>query len=449
MQILLPDPVRRIIKTFRAHGYPAYAVGGCVRDSLLGRCPSDWDLATSAQPEEIKKIFPKTIDTGIAHGTVTVRMDGKNYEVTTYRIDGKYEDSRHPAEVTFTDSICDDLARRDFTINAMAYNEENGLVDPFGGQADLAHGVLRCVGDPMLRFSEDALRMLRAARFSAQLGFEVFPDVQAAMSCQAERICAVSAERIREELTKMVLSDAKIAFDLLFHTGLLDRILPELALCFRTAQKIKYHLYDVGTHTMFVTKSVPKIPALRYAALFHDLGKPQKKTVDPDGTTHFKGHAAVSTALAQDIMRRLKFDNKTCDQVLRLVKYHDREIVLTKKAVKRAVFDVGEDIFLDLLDLKRGDALAQNLIYSRPRLANYDRIEQIYLRCRKEQEAFSLRDLAVDGHDLLALGFSGKEIGTLLNALLFYVLEQPQDNQKEKLLKILQKNQKLWLNGIK
>ena len=449
MLISLPKEVRMIIDTLRAKGHAAYAVGGCVRDSLLGRVPMDWDITTTAKPEEIKSAFEKTIDTGIAHGTVTVRINHQSFEVTTYRIDGEYADHRHPKQVIFTDSICDDLARRDFTVNAMAYNEENGLIDPFGGQEDLKHKVLRCVGEPVLRFSEDALRVLRVARFSAQLNFSVLPEVQQAMGLQAHGLRDVSAERIREELTKTALAqNADKGFRLLFDNHVLDVILPEVSLCFRTTQNIKYHLYDVGTHTMHVLKNTPPKAHLRFAALFHDLGKPAKKTLDPDGTTHFKGHAEVSVALAEEIMRRLKFDNKTADRIVRLVKYHDREIVLSKKAVKRAVLDVGEDIFLDLLDLKRADALGQNLVYTRPRLALYDEIEQIYHRCREEQEAFSLRDLAINGHDLAGLGFRGKEIGTLLGCLLDHVLENPKQNEKEKLLQLLKKHQNLWLSRI-
>lgn len=444
MKIRLPNEVRSILHTLHANNYAAYAVGGCVRDSLLGREPLDWDITTAAKPEEIKRIFEKTIDTGIAHGTVTVRMNQKSFEVTTYRIDGEYADSRHPKQVTFTDSICDDLARRDFTVNAMAYNEENGLVDPFGGQADLEHKFIRCVGEPSVRFAEDALRILRAARFCAQLHFTVLPEVQQAMRLQAEGLRKVSAERIREELSKTVLAkQADCGLRLLFDSGVSDVILPELSRCFRTTQNIKYHLYDVGTHTMHVLMNTPKKLALRYAALFHDFGKPAKKTVDEDGTTHFKGHAEVSVELAENIMRRLKFDNKTADAVLRLVKYHDREIVPEKKPVKRAVLDVGEDIFLDLLHLKRGDALGQNLVYTKPRLALYDEIEQIYHRCREEQEAFSLRDLAVNGNDCIALGFCGKEIGALLRGLLEHVLEKPEDNKAEILLQMLKDEQTL------
>lgn len=450
MRISLPNEVSEILAALHEKGYAAYAVGGCIRDSLLGRVPEDWDITTAAKPEEIKATFEKTIDTGLAHGTVTVRKNHQSYEVTTYRIDGEYADNRHPRQVTFTDSVHEDLARRDFTVNAMAYNEEKGLVDPFGGREDLKNKVLRCVGVPTVRFGEDALRILRAARFCAQLGFSVLPEVQEAMCVQAERLRSVSAERIREELTKTVTARfADSGFRLLLDSGVLDVILPELALCFRTTQNIKYHLYDVGTHTMHVVMNTPPKTDLRFAALFHDLGKPAKKTLDPDGTTHFKGHAEVSITLAAGIMQRLKFDNKTTDRVLRLVKYHDREIVLTKKAVKRAVLDVGEDIFSELLDLKRADALGQNLVYTRPRLALYDEIDRIYHRCREEQEAFSLRDLAVNGHDVAELGFRGKEIGCLLEHLLDYVLEHPEENQKENLLYILKKYQNSWLSGIK
>ncbi|MBQ3225653.1 MAG: CCA tRNA nucleotidyltransferase [Clostridia bacterium] len=449
MRILLPEKVRFVLDTLTAAGYTAYAVGGCVRDSILGRTPGDWDITTSALPKQIKSVFPKTIDTGLAHGTVTVREGGESFEVTTYRIDGEYHDSRHPDSVTFTDNITEDLARRDFTINAMAYNEAAGLIDPFGGEADLKKGVIRCVGEPEKRFSEDALRMLRAVRFAAQLGFHVLPETAKAMEQAKEGICSVSAERIRDELSKTVLAeDCEQAFRILYGTGILDLILPELAELFRTSQNIKYHLYDVGTHTLLVTNHVPKTPALRFAALFHDLGKPEKRTVDEHFITHFKGHADVSLRLVENILKRLKFDNKTADKIKRLVKYHDREIVLTKKAVKRAVLDVGEDIFLDLLDLKRGDCMGQNPLHTSYRLALYDEIEQIYRECKADEEAFSLSDLALGGNDLIALGYQGKAIGILLSRLLDRVLEFPEENEKEALLKILEKNQKSWLENI-
>lgn len=446
MQIKLLSPVKTIIDTLKEHGHSAYAVGGCVRDSLLGRTPGDWDITTSALPEQIKAIFEKTIDTGIKHGTVTVRIDHESFEVTTYRVDGEYEDSRHPKSVTFTDRLEEDLARRDFTVNAMAYNDDVGLVDPFGGQKDLELKVIRCVGDPEKRFGEDALRMLRAVRFSAQLGFCVLPEVAEAMQKIRKGICAVSAERIHEELTKTVVADCENAFRILYGTGILDLILPELAELFRTSQNIKYHLYDVGTHTLIAVNAAAREPVIRYAALFHDLGKPKMRTVDDDGITYFRNHAEESVRLAEDIMRRLRFDNKTADKVLRLIKFHDREIVLSKKAVKRAVLDVGDDIFTDLLNLKRADAMGQNLIYTRPRLAIYDEIESIYRQCLEDAEAFSLRDLAVNGRDLIALGFNGKDIGTLLNQLLYHVLEFPEDNEKDILIKILKKNQNMWLN---
>ncbi len=445
MKINLSEPVKAIINTLKKHGESAYAVGGCVRDSLLGRTPGDWDITTSALPEKIKSIFEKTIDTGIKHGTVTVRIGHESFEVTTYRVDGEYEDSRHPKSVTFTDRLEEDLARRDFTVNAMAYNDEVGLVDPFGGQNDLELKVIRCVGDPEKRFEEDALRMLRAVRFSAQLGFRVLPDVANAMHKMRNGICAVSAERIHEELTKTVVSDCETAFRILYGTGILDLILPELAELFRTSQNIKYHLYDVGTHTLIAVNSAPREPVIRYAALFHDLGKPKMRTVDDNGITYFRNHAEESVILATDIMHRLRFDNKSADKILRLIKYHDREIVLTKKAVKRAVLDVGEDVFTDLLNLKRADAMGQNLTFTLPRLSIYDKIEDIYRQCLEDEEAFSLRDLALNGRDLIELGFNGKDIGIILNQLLYYVLEYPKDNEKEILIKILKKNQKMWL----
>lgn len=443
---VIPKDVTTIINTFYQHGFSAYMVGGCVRDLLAGITPSDWDITTSAKPEQIKALFEKTVDTGIRHGTVTVLIGNTPYEVTTYRIDGAYENNRKPLSVEFTDNIIQDLARRDFTINAMAYNEQNGLVDPFGGQDDMRAQIICCVGEPDVRFTEDALRMLRAVRFHAKTGFAVDLTVLDSICKNAHLIKNISLERIRDELNKILLSNRIMSIRMLYDTGLLKYFLPELCTCFETEQHIKYHLYDVGTHTLHVTQNVPADLVLRYSALLHDVGKPAKKTTDQDGVDHFKGHGEVSVTLSRVILRRLRLDNKSIDKILRLIKYHDREIVATKKAVKRCVFDVGEDIFLQLLDLKRGDALGQNLVYTKQRLGHYDELERIYYESKADNEAFCIKDLAVDGNDLKKLGLSGKQVGNVLNHLLSHVLERPADNEKELLLKIVEKNQNLWLN---
>ena len=445
MQIKLPEEVVFILHTLGKNGFEAFVVGGCVRDSLSGKEPHDWDITTSALPEEVKRCFERTIDTGIRHGTVTVRVNHQSFEVTTYRVDGEYENNRKPKQVSFTDDITLDLSRRDFTVNAMAYHPVCGLVDPFGGEEDIRRKIIRCVGDPQQRFEEDALRMLRAVRFSAQTGFSIEENTLHAIHRKHTLIANISIERIREELNKILLSDDVMKLKILYDTGILRDILPELCDCFETEQHIKYHIYDVGTHSLHVTQNVPKKLYLRWAALLHDLGKPAKKTTDEDGVDHFKGHGEVSVQLAADICRRFKMDNRSTDKILRLIKYHDREIINRKKTVKRAVLDVGEDIYLDLLDLKRGDAKGQNLVWSAPRLGHYDELERIYYECKAEQEAFSLRDLAVSGNDIKNMGFQGKEIGLILSHLLLYILDNPEDNRLDTIHEIIEKNKKEWL----
>ncbi|MBP3336992.1 MAG: CCA tRNA nucleotidyltransferase [Clostridia bacterium] len=440
IMLILPENVKYIINTLEENGFKAFAVGGCVRDSLLGKTPDDWDITTSAKPENVMALFKKTVPTGIKHGTVTVLIDSIPYEVTTFRTDGKYTDSRHPESVSFAQNIEDDLSRRDFTVNAMAYNEERGLIDIFGGKKDLESKIIRCVGDAKTRFSEDALRMMRAVRFSAQHSFKIEEKTLDAIKIKAHLIKNVSAERIKTELDKILLSPNPDIFLTLFETGLLDCIIPELSACFKTEQHIKYHLFDVGNHTMHVVKNVPPVLHLRYAALFHDLGKPEMKTTDEFGVDHFKGHAEVSVSLADKICTRLKFDNSTKDKVLRLIKHHDREIKIGAKYVKRAVFCVGDDIFCDLINLKIADAKGQNPEFVSERFAVYDELLKIYKEVKEKKEPFSVKNLAINGNDLIALGLSGKEIGKALNDALLYVIDNPKENEKNKLLKFLEKS---------
>lgn len=437
--INLPENVKFIISELEKSGYSAYAVGGCVRDVFLKKEPEDWDITTSASPEHIMEIFDKTVPTGVKHGTVTVLTKGCAYEVTTYRTDGAYTDFRHPESVSFTEDIKDDLARRDFTVNAMAYNEKNGLVDLFGGIDDINSGVIKCVGDPYLRFSEDALRMMRAVRFSAQTGFEIEKNTLNAIKEKAHLIKNVSGERIKAELDKILISKRPEAVTEMYNTGLLYHIIPELARCFETEQNIKYHIYDVGRHTVEVVKNVPPVLHLRYAALFHDIGKPEKKQTDENGVDTFRGHAAASTELAANILNRLKFDNKTKDKILRLIKHHDREILTAAKYVRRAIFVVGDDIFSDLVYLKIGDAKGQNQAFVFERYKTYDEILKIYKEIKEKKEPFSVKNLAVSGNDLLSLGFKGKEVGDALNKALFYVMDNPEANTKEKITEFILK----------
>lgn len=301
--IELPERVKEILDTIMEAGYEAYAVGGCIRDSILGRKPNDWDITTSASPYEIKELFRRTVDTGIQHGTVTVMMDKEGFEVTTYRIDGDYKDGRHPSEVTFTASLKEDLRRRDFTINAMAYNEQNGLVDIFGGMQDIADGVIRCVGEPRERFSEDALRIMRAVRFSAQLGYQIEEKTKAAIEELAPTLKKISAERIQVELVKLVTSKHPEELLTAYETGITSVILPEFDLCMETEQHNPHHLYNVGMHTIHAMEVIPADKVLRLAMLFHDMGKPVCRETDERGIDHFHGHPQVSEEITGKVLR--------------------------------------------------------------------------------------------------------------------------------------------------
>ena len=437
MNWTLPQDVINILNTLNQQGFPAYAVGGCVRDMFLNRTPQDWDITTAAPPDVILSAFPKTVPTGLAHGTVTVLLPGGQYEVTTFRVDGIYEDHRKPESVTFTDNICEDLARRDFTMNAMAYHPETGLVDPFGGREDIEKKLIRCVGDPLVRFDEDALRMLRAVRFSAQTGFIVHEDILVAMKQLAPLLSAISGERIRDELMKTLLSDRPAHIELLHETGLLSVILPELDRCFSVSQKIKYHIFDVGHHSLKALENTPKDPVIRLAALLHDIGKPDKKTTDENGINHFKGHDLVSADLADGILSRLRFDNKTKEQVTCLIRFHDRRFVLTKKCIRRAIAAIGEELFPKLVDLQRADNYGQNPEFLAERLKHHEHVMALYDEIISGGDALTVKHLAIGGNDLLAMGYKGKDIGNALSKALELVLDDPTKNEKNVLINFL------------
>lgn len=436
--ILLPENVHKIISTLQAHGYEAYAVGGCVRDSILGRTPEDWDITTSAMPEETKALFNKTFDTGIEHGTVTVLLDREGFEVTTYRIDGKYEDSRHPSEVTFTRNLRDDLLRRDFTINAMAYNDKDGLVDIFGGLEDLKQKNIRCVGNARARFSEDALRILRGVRFAAQLGFQIEDSTRQGMRELAPTLQNISAERIQVELIKMITSDRPELLRDAYELGITKIFLPEFDFLMTTTQETPHHMYTVGEHTLHAMKNVRTDKVLRLTMLLHDMGKPALKTMDENGVAHFKKHAAESEIISKKILKRLKFDNDTLNKVSKLVFYHDYRMPATAKNVRRAMNIIGEDLFPYYMEVRRADVLAQSMYQREEKLKNLDEIEQLYEEITAAGQCVSLKDLAVTGRDLIAAGIApGKEIGNKLNELLNLVIEDPSQNTKKNLLKHL------------
>ena len=416
-----------ILDRLHRAGYEAYAVGGCVRDSILGRVPGDWDITTNALPEDTKKLFKRTIDTGIEHGTVTVMVDKEGYEVTTYRIDGKYEDSRHPSEVTFTKSLTEDMKRRDFTINAMAYNEEEGLIDRFGGLEDIKERVIRCVGNPKERFSEDALRIMRAVRFSAQLDYRIENETREAITELAETLNKISAERIQTELVKLLLSDHPEKLMTAYELGITKVIMPEFDKCMDTPQNNPHHMYNVGEH---IVKSVQNIRAdklLRLTMLMHDMGKADTISIDNDGICHFYGHAKVSEDIAGNIFKRLKFDRD-------LIRYHDDRFPATPRNVRRAMNRIGNDFPL-YIEVRYADTLAQSQFARDEKLKLIDDTFNLYQEIIEKKEAVTIKDLAVNGKDLMGAGVSqGKEIGRVLKAMLEDVLDDPGHNSKDYLL---------------
>ena len=432
MKIELPKKVQMIIQNLQLHGYEAYAVGGCVRDSILARRPEDWDITTSAKPEEIKKLFRRTVDTGIEHGTVTVLIGKDSFEVTTYRIDGVYEDSRHPKEVIFTNQLEEDLRRRDFTINAMAYNDEVRLVDAFGGMKDLNHHLIRCVGNAEERFSEDALRILRAVRFSAQLDFPIEEQTAEAVKKLTPSLKNISAERIQVELVKLLTSNHPEKIQDAYNLGITKIILPEWDAMVGVEQKTPHHKYDVAEHTLHALKNVKKDKILRLTMLFHDMGKPSMKTTDEKGVDHFKGHALVSEEIARKILRRLKFDNDTVKKVTRLVCYHDYRIEATPKNVRRAMNRIGVELFPYYLAVRMADVKAQSPYRRREKIENIVAIREVYQETLLNGDCVTLRDLAVGGRDLMELGMQpGRELGSMLSELLEWVIDEPECNKKE------------------
>ena len=440
MLIHLPEEVKVILHTLQGAGCEAYAVGGCIRDSLLGRTPDDWDITTSARPEETKALFGKTIDTGIQHGTVTVMRHGRGYEVTTYRVDGEYEDGRHPKEVTFTASLEEDLKRRDFTVNAMAYNEEDGLVDLFGGRQDLERKIIRCVGEANERFEEDALRIMRAVRFSAQLGFTIEEKTKEAIRGHADRLRQVSAERIQMELTKLVTSPNPDFLRIAWETGITAVVLPEFDRLMEQPQNNPHHCFSVGEHTLHAMRAVRPDKCLRLAMLLHDVAKPLCLTTDEAGIDHFHGHAQKGERIAAQILKRLRYDNHTTELVSRLVKWHDAAIEPEKKAVRRAASRMGKDLFPLILEVKAADLAAQSDYRRAEKQEWLEQLRGLYEEIEREGDCLTIKDLAVNGRDLMRAGMEpGPQLGRTLQGLLEIVLEDPEKNTKEYLLSLLPK----------
>lgn len=439
MRIDLPQGVRTIVESICRKEYEAYVVGGCVRDSLLGKDPKDWDICTNALPQEVMNIFEDclVIPTGLKHGTVTVVQDGVPYEVTTYRTDSEYTDGRHPRRVDFVQNLREDLARRDFTINAMAYSEEEGLQDYFGGQRDLEQKVIRTVGTPEERFSEDYLRMLRAIRFASVLGFSIEEVTFRAIQKQAGSIRRISGERVRDELSKMMGSDHAVdALEKLRKSGLLRYVLPELEACVGCTQHHPCHAKDVYGHILEVLGALEGAEeVVKWAALFHDIGKVWTKSVDEKGIEHFYAHEAKSAAMSRQILRRLRFSNQAIEDIGILVKNHGYLPKIERTAVKRFLRKIGETNVYRLIALQEADRKAHTDgdTYGEYGEALKKMIEDILAM----QEAVYLKDLKLTGKDLIEMGYpQGRIIGEIKSALLQHVIEHPQDNEKERLMEL-------------
>lgn len=438
--IKLPTEVETILNTLNSKGHEAYIVGGCVRDAIMGKLPNDWDITTSAAPEIVKGIFPKTYDTGLKHGTVTVRIDKEYHEVTTYRIEGKYEDHRRPSTVEFVEDINLDLGRRDFTSNAIAYHPKEGFIDPYNGVDDINRGVLRSVRNPRERFEEDALRILRGVRFSAQLGFELEEETLKAMLSCAHLLEHISKERIRDEMLKILLSERPSKFLDMHKWGLLKYVIPEFGECFDTPQNHPHHIYNVGVHTIKAIEHMPNDELLRLTMLLHDIGKPATHTRDIKGIDHFYGHGPKGVEMSKKILRDLRFDNETIKQVSLLVKYHDFHIQekVTKEDIKEVLSEIGPGLFKNLLIIQEADARAQNPDKLEPKLKNLEQITKIFNEVINNNECYSLRDLEVNGSDIINMGIKkGKVVGEILDLLLKLVIKKPSLNDKETLLEII------------
>ena len=436
MEIRLPSDVKLMIDRLRHNGYSGYVVGGCVRDSLRGITPHDWDLTTSAPPEEIERIFAdyQTVSVGKKYGTVAVIVEGELYEITTYRIDGEYSDSRHPDEVRFSDRLSDDLARRDFTVNAMAYNDEDGLVDLYGGQQDLSNGVIRCVGDPTQRFSEDALRILRALRFAATLGFTIEPDTSDAILRQRKLLSDIAGERIREELLKLLCGD-HAAFVLRRYRSVIAVFIPELKGTFDFEQNSKHHNRDVYRLTVAAVHNIEPLPLLRVTMLFHDIGKPLAQTTDKYGMSHYKNHPKIGAAMTREILRRLCMSSAFIDEVCTLIRWHDERFVPDAVMLKGYLKRLGVEIMQALMLIQHADILAQSKYMREEKLRTLSAVSDELNRIIAAGECYSLRQLAVNGSDLIHIGVgSGVRIGKTLDLLLDKVIAGELPNDKEALL---------------
>ncbi|MCH5321553.1 MAG: CCA tRNA nucleotidyltransferase [Eubacterium sp.] len=440
----ISENAKAVISALENAGYEAFAVGGCVRDYIMKRPCDDIDITTSAKPDELEKVLKdnniKFIETGLKHGTVTAVFNGDTFEITTYRTDGDYKDSRHPENVEFVTDIKEDLSRRDFTVNAMAYNDSVGIVDLFGGQADIENKIIRAVGNADKRFKEDALRIMRAIRFASVLSFDIEPDTKKAIFENKELLKNVSAERIFTELSKLLMGD-NVFNVLVEYREIIAVVIPELEPIFNIDQNTSWHIYNVWEHTCNAVDQAPRDLAIRLTMLLHDIGKAFAKTTDENGTDHFKGHQKISAQYAETALKRLKVSNEIYDRVMFLVPIHDMHIGTDRKKIKKWLSKVGESSLRDLIEVKRADKLAQNPEKTQQELINLDITKSELDSVIAEGEPFTVKDLAVNGNDMMSLGLQGKQIGSALNLLLDKVINNELPNIKENLISYIKKQQ--------
>lgn len=435
MIIDCPEYVQTAFRLLESHGFNTYAVGGCIRDSIMKKTPNDWDMTTSSTPEETMDVLNdfRVIPTGIRHGTVTVIIDSQHLEITTMRIDGDYHDNRRPDSVIFTQDIEKDLSRRDFTINAIAYNCSCGLIDPFGGKQDIAKKTIRCVGNPDKRFQEDALRIIRALRFASVLDFNIEDETAESIRRNAHLLNKVANERIRVELMKLLQGNG-VERILNNFKDIIFTIIPELKESDGFEQRTPFHIYDVWTHTVKVVAGVKNTPELRLAALLHDIAKPQKFYLDDEGIAHFKGHPELSAQMAYGIMKRLRFSNAEIDTVCKIITLHDERPKGNKNKIAKLCSDYSPSIVRLALELMRGDASSKNPFYYESEMESYTIAEKQIDEIEQQNLCLRIADLDINGRDIMSLGYEGKNVGDILNRLLELVINEQIDNKKDDLL---------------
>ena len=436
MTLDMPNAAKLIIETLEKSGFECFAVGGCVRDSISGHTVNDWDFTTNATPDEIQRCFCDytTVDVGKRFGTICVVVDGENYEITTYRTDGEYLDSRHPESVKFSKNLIDDLSRRDFTINALAYNDRVGVVDEYGGLSDLQYGVIRCIGDADTRFSEDALRILRALRFASTYGYSIESKTAQSIIKNKDNLSVVSSERIIKELSRLLCGDS-VDFILRRYKEVIAVIIPEISVMFNFDQNSLHHNKDLWRHTVSAVKNTPPDSILRTAMLLHDIGKPMTVSKDSSGYSHFHNHQKLSSAMANTILKRLKYPNAFISAVTTLIENHDNRLTPDSPTVKRCMRDLGADNTRSLLAIQRADILAQSSYKRAEKLETLDMVVHEFERILESGECYSLDTLAVNGKDIIHLGVtSGEKIGQILGILLSRVISGKISNDAESLL---------------